>query len=63
MTLRNGGFGGLFCFSFLFLMAVSMEVMALYQDNATNCLAFLMFLREIYNFNTLSASFRNKTTN
>ena len=68
ITLLNGGFGGgmlfvcIFCF-FLFLMAVSVEVMALYQDNATNCFAFLMFLREIDNLNALSASFHNETTN
>ena len=52
----------LFCF-FLFLMAVSVEVMALCHDNATNCFAFLMFLREIDNLNALSASFHNETTN
>lgn len=51
------------CFLYVFLMAVSVEVMALCQGNATNCFAFLMFLREIDNLNALSASFHYETTN
>ena len=52
----------LFCF-FLFLMAVSVEVMALCQDNATNCFAFLIFLRVIDNLKAFSVSYHNYELN